>query len=234
MKKLVLFLSLPALLFIASCSKQPVACIKVSKTSVEIGETLNFESCASDASNYEWDFGDGTTATTQNASHSWNTPGVYIVQLRVTSKNKKKADRYSVAITVKGYTRYITKIVLKGFSAKKPDNSDWDGGAFGNPAPEVFVRLTPADGGGDVSTPTKNNITTADLPHTWNLSTQNIYLSNQNWTIELRDDDSLGSTFISELMSTWTTNLATAGSNGVISLTNSSGYSLEIHYENRQ
>jgi len=234
--KINLFVLLAGLsLTVASCKKQPIACILTEKKSVDINEPINFESCASDADGIAWDFGDGTTADGKTASHSWSAPGTYIVQMRATSKGGKKADRYSVAITVKGYTRYVTKVVLKGFAAKKPDNTDWDGSGViaGGPAPDVYFKLAAADGSGDYTSSTKSNITTNDLPFTWNVTQQNIYLSNQNWTIELRDDDSFGSSFVSELMTTFTSNLATTGSNGVVSLSNTQ-YSLDIYYENRQ
>jgi hypothetical protein len=59
-------------------------------------------------------------------------------------------------------------------------------------------------------------------------------LSNQPWTIELRDEDTFGAS--SELMTEWTAiNPATAGENGVITLTNTvDGYTLDLYFENRQ
>jgi PKD repeat protein len=233
--KAVYYCLVASLLFIASCTKQPGACIKTSKTLVDVGETVVFESCATDAAKLEWDFGDGTTSTESKPSHSWNTPGVYIVQLKALSKNGKKFDRYSVAITVKGNTRYLTKIVLKAFAAKKPDNSNWDAGPLqGGAEPDIFVQLLPADGSGIFSTNTKSNIKNDDLPYTWNVRQQNVFLSPQNWTVEVRDDDSFQTTLISEIMINWTVNLGTEGTNGVITLTHASGYTVELHYENRQ
>uniref|UniRef100_UPI002495975D PKD domain-containing protein n=1 Tax=Cellulophaga baltica TaxID=76594 RepID=UPI002495975D len=39
---------------------------------------------AGDILTYAWDFGDGTTATTANPSHTFTTGGIYIVTLTVT------------------------------------------------------------------------------------------------------------------------------------------------------
>lgn len=62
-------------------------------TRVCVGETVNFSSLGSFAApgftiaNYSWDFMDGTTATGQNASHAFSTPGQYLVELFVTDNN---------------------------------------------------------------------------------------------------------------------------------------------------
>lgn len=58
-----------------------------------IGDTVNFQNQGSFAqqgftlSNYMWDFMDGDTANGQFVSHSFNTPGLYSVQLFVTDDN---------------------------------------------------------------------------------------------------------------------------------------------------
>jgi plastocyanin len=62
-------------------------------TRVCIGESVSFTGNGSFAApgfnitNYEWDFMDGSTATGQNVSHTWDTPGQYLVQLFVTDDN---------------------------------------------------------------------------------------------------------------------------------------------------
>lgn len=242
MKKLLLLLTLFSAFTFNACKKaidNPVACFTANKTSVDIGETVSFESCAENATKIEWDFGDGTLKEGANVSHSWTVPGTYVVQQKVyTEKDKKqgeKIDRFTVAITVRGYTRYVTKAVLKSYAELKPDGSVWDAGGIipTDPEPDVYVRFITA--GWSYNTSTKNNIKPADLPFTWNLTQQNIFLSNQSWTVELRDEDGFGTNLSSELMTTWTLNPATSGANGIITLTNATeGYELEIHYENRQ
>jgi PKD repeat protein len=241
MKKLLLLLTLFSAFIFNACKKaieNPVACFTTNKSSVEIGETVNFESCAENAVKVEWDFGDGTTKEGTTVSHSYTESGTYVVQQKVYTEDDKKQgvniDRFSTAITVKGYTRYLTKAVLKAYAEFKPDGSVWDAGGLipTDPEADIFVRFSTT--GWNTNTSTKNNIKVADLPFTWNLTQQNIYLSNQEWTVELRDEDTFGAN--SELMTEWTAvNPATAGENGVITLTNTvDGYTLELHYENRQ
>lgn len=58
-----------------------------------VGDVVNFQEQGSFAQpgfnlvSYDWDFMDGTTATGQNVSHSYNVPGQYRVQLFVTDDN---------------------------------------------------------------------------------------------------------------------------------------------------
>jgi PKD repeat protein len=233
MKKLIFILTVVSVFIFSSCKKLPEACFTADKTTIEIGDTVTFTSCASEANSVSWDFGDGTTGEGESVTHSFAASGTYIVQMRVTSKKDKSSDRYSIVITVRGYTRYVTKIVLKSFVATKPDNSTWDNaGVVSNPEPDVFVRLKPNTGSWEYNSSAKSDIKSTDLPFTWQLTQQNIYLSNQMWTVDLRDDDSFGTNLASESMNTWTVNPATAGDNGIISLT-ATGYSLDIYFENR-
>src|SRR5690606_14633352 len=110
----------------SSCNKQPLACFTADKTTVDISETVTFESCTEDADEVTWNFGDGTTAEGTTVTHAWTVPGTYVVHIRALSKNKKKTDRYSIAVTVRGHTRYLTKAVLKDFNPLKPAGGTWD------------------------------------------------------------------------------------------------------------
>ncbi len=62
-------------------------------TRVCVGDLVDFSGIASTAApgftlaNYEWDFMDGGTATGANASHAFDAPGQYLVQLFVTDNN---------------------------------------------------------------------------------------------------------------------------------------------------
>jgi Zn-dependent metalloprotease len=54
-------------------------------TSCSVPFTVNFTNTSTNASSAAWDFGDSTTDTTFNASHTYTTPGTYSVQLNVSS-----------------------------------------------------------------------------------------------------------------------------------------------------
>ncbi len=67
----------------------PVATIGVTNDTPPAGDAVLFDAAASVAptgsvSSYEWNFGDGTTATGVNASHVYTEPGYYVVTLTVT------------------------------------------------------------------------------------------------------------------------------------------------------
>jgi len=238
MKNKFFLLVLPLMFFAASCTKQPAACFSASKTTVDVGETVTFSNCATDASSYEWDFGDGAKAEGESASHAWTKAGVYVVQLKTLSKDKKKLDKYSVAVTVNGNNRYLAKIVLKKYAEKKVDGSVWDSpsqipGVNINPEADIFVRISLAAGGWSFNTSTKNDIKDTDLPFTWNLAQQNLFMAADGWNIDIRDEDNFG-TSSESMNSFFVANPATAGSEGKTVLTdNASLYELEVYYENR-
>ena len=62
------------------------------------GEAINILG-TTDSFIYEWDFGDGTTSTKQNPTHSYTTAGNYIVTLKVTDDQGSMAND-STAITI--------------------------------------------------------------------------------------------------------------------------------------
>ena len=49
---------------------------------------------------YEWDFGDGQTATAQNPAHTYASPGTYTVTLTVTGANARCADMDAQMVTI--------------------------------------------------------------------------------------------------------------------------------------
>lgn len=49
--------------------------------------TVNFNDLSVNANSWHWDFGDGTTSTDQNPSHTYNTEGVYDITLSIGSLN---------------------------------------------------------------------------------------------------------------------------------------------------
>jgi PKD repeat protein len=89
-------------LLMTSC-KKPAASFTADKSSVMVGEAVNFTNGTTDAAKQTWDFGDGTQSTSTGAtvSHVYNRPGAYTVSLLGTKKNgKKQSDAPTVTITV--------------------------------------------------------------------------------------------------------------------------------------
>jgi gliding motility-associated-like protein len=72
-----------------------------------VGDVINFNGSASfpgagfNIASYLWDFGDGTTANTAVANHSWSVPGEYIVELYLLDNNDcASTNRISLQILV--------------------------------------------------------------------------------------------------------------------------------------
>lgn len=66
-------------------SANPVSIVQDSAVPGATVNTYNFESNSSNVSSWNWDFGDGFNATTENATHEYMNPGSYTVTLTVTS-----------------------------------------------------------------------------------------------------------------------------------------------------
>lgn len=62
----------------------PIAVFTPSETAGVAPLWVNFANQSSNATDYSWDFGDGTTSAEDNPSHSFNAPGLYTVTLTAT------------------------------------------------------------------------------------------------------------------------------------------------------
>jgi len=101
MKKIGLIISVAILVILTSCTKEPVAGFEFinSGSTFEIGEKIFIINNSSDAKNYSWSFGDGSTSSLQDPDHVYSSSGTYSIKL--TAINKSKEDTYSKSVTVK-------------------------------------------------------------------------------------------------------------------------------------
>jgi PKD repeat protein len=104
MKRTLLVLAITAVV-VWGCKKsvdKPVACVKISETSVKIGDTVTFTSCSTGATSYAWTLGDDTTIyTTPTVQHVYRVSGLKYVALTV--KNSSGIDSSATSITVIPY-----------------------------------------------------------------------------------------------------------------------------------
>jgi len=66
------------------------------------GLTVNFTNTSTNATGYEWDFGDGQTSTETNPSHTFASNGTYTVQLIATYLNCSDSFTEDIAVTSTG------------------------------------------------------------------------------------------------------------------------------------
>ncbi len=80
-----------------------------------------------------WDFGNGTTATTQNASITYNTQGTYTVTYTVTDDNAcSTAETYTVDVTCGGACPVCTDIMPGDPDVNTCVGTFWDSGMTGD------------------------------------------------------------------------------------------------------
>ena len=77
----------------------PVADFTVDKTEAIPGETFTFTNASEYSESYSWDFGDGSTSTVTDPTHSYVDEGIYTVALTATGYNGE-TDTYSTAVSV--------------------------------------------------------------------------------------------------------------------------------------
>lgn len=94
MKNFSYLLFLIPTLLLYNCDKEksepkPKADFNTDKTTIEIGETINFyDKSVNNPTAWSWDFGDGSTkSTSQNPSHTYSETGIYTVSLKITNTN---------------------------------------------------------------------------------------------------------------------------------------------------
>lgn len=74
----------------------------VSFTYIDNGGTLIFTNGSSNASGYEWDFGDGTTSTEENPEHTYTSNGEYEVTLNAMNECGFSSSTQSIMVVVNG------------------------------------------------------------------------------------------------------------------------------------
>jgi PKD repeat protein len=80
-----------ALMLFSSCNKKndkstnkPSAKFSISGFENPVPSTITFINVSSNATSYLWNFGDGTTSTDINPTHTYNSNGSYLMRLRAT------------------------------------------------------------------------------------------------------------------------------------------------------
>jgi PKD repeat protein len=90
-----------ALLFAANSCKKPTACFSLSKPVAKVNELVIVENCSENAEAFCWDFDDNPycySATKENFSHIYSTPGNYTITLYAINPNATTSQSLGIII----------------------------------------------------------------------------------------------------------------------------------------
>lgn len=119
--------SLIALAFLFGCTKEDTpnqSALKISFTvnqDVLVGETIQFNNTSTGSIDaVVWDFGDGTTSTEKNVSHTYTKLGNYAVNLTITANAKQQTDSKLIVVSLSSdiSNRLTLKEKLNGLGNK--------------------------------------------------------------------------------------------------------------------
>jgi hypothetical protein len=83
---------------------RPLARFTMDATQTCVGQIIQFtDNNSVDYDTYVWDFGDGTTSTNINETHSYSSPGTYTVRLTVTDTNTNISNTMQQNIVIDDY-----------------------------------------------------------------------------------------------------------------------------------
>jgi PKD repeat protein len=103
-KKLLSLVGFLALIALTSCSKddtkpKPTASFTASKTSVLVGEEIQFTNTSENATSYAWSFGDGTTSTEESPAKTYTATGVFTVTCVATGPGGSGSSTLDITVT---------------------------------------------------------------------------------------------------------------------------------------
>jgi|GEM_PF-2445062 len=94
--------------FISGCKKSSpsplslitATCVSAVPDTVYVGQSVTFSSCTQGATSFFWNFGDGNTATTDTAIHSYDTAGNFIVSFTPSNAAGHGATKTFIIVVI--------------------------------------------------------------------------------------------------------------------------------------
>ena len=131
--KRMIFLTAIAALMLSSCDVQPDAYFEANKLTAQVGEEIFFNNASYNATEFEWDFGDGTWSDAINPVHAFTGSGIFTVILSAYSSSGN-IDRAYLDIEVLSPTMLEVEVLewfdqypVQGASViLYPTEADWD------------------------------------------------------------------------------------------------------------
>ncbi len=197
---------LPLFLVFVSCKEEsqpapiPVAAFTQNRDFIERNESITFTNTSSNATRYEWDFGNGLTSTLANPTVTFPNPRYFRVKLKVYNADGK-SDTTSTLIRV-GIYRILEKIKFHGLNFQDIYGNPWDADGSG---PDIWMQVNPSQ-----TTSTFLNISPGSLPLEWVYGgTGGIPLDDRPNTYTLFETDNYAKP--DRVMAQWTVNPGTLG-----------------------
>jgi PKD repeat protein len=133
-----------SLIFVSCDEKTPFplssASFEVSTAGPEIYNPVKFENLSKNAVSYQWDFGDGSTGSTDIApTHTYTESGEFIVSLIAFTEDDQKSTETRVINIGK---RYLTGMYLTNINLLDANGNPWDNDGTG---PDVLMQIGPSD-----------------------------------------------------------------------------------------
>ncbi|MCG8306203.1 MAG: PKD domain-containing protein [Cytophagales bacterium] len=132
-------------ILLTACSeKDPLplssASFEVSTVSPEVFNEIKFENLSTNATSYEWDFGDGSEKSTEKAPrHTYEESAEFIVTLKAFTQDNQVSTETQV---VRVGERYLTGMYFANINMKDAEGNPWDDDGSG---PDVLMQLGPSD-----------------------------------------------------------------------------------------
>ncbi|HEY3405160.1 MAG TPA: DUF5050 domain-containing protein [Ohtaekwangia sp.] len=103
---------------------QPAATFEASKTTVKIGEEIQFTNNSENATAFKWSFGDGTTSKEVSPKKSYTSSGTFVVSLLSTGAGGSKISNVEITVIPDPeiyFTEYNADLIRR-FATGSPDN----------------------------------------------------------------------------------------------------------------
>jgi uncharacterized protein (TIGR02145 family) len=105
----------------------PVSSFTADQTNITAGESVSFtDQSTNEPTTFSWAFGDGSTSTKANPTHTYNSAGSYTVELTVTNDYSSDTETKTDYITVsKKWGDGVTDIDGNSYSSVIIGNQEW-------------------------------------------------------------------------------------------------------------
>jgi PKD repeat protein len=190
--KVVSFMAFSALaLFLTGCQEAPEACFQTDTALVDMNSEVDFSNCTDPiAEGYLWNFGDGSTSTEVNPTHTFTSEGQFLVSLESQAKNEANNNIYKTLIKVG--QRVVQSIQLDNLPTENPTGGAWDAGSN----PDLSMKFW-RDSVLVYQSPTVNDPFWG-FPMTITIPASDLVLSPTNWKFQVVDVDGSSEEVMSE------------------------------------